>query len=176
MICRQRIVVNVLSLTFLSAHPLSPLQQQGVNMKLKFFAVVGAVTASFAATVVANEPVKFDNGLLVARNGMTLYTFDKDSKNRSNCEGGCLVAWPALTADDSTKVSGDFGFIMRSDGKKQVAMDGKPLYFYVGDTKPGDVTGDGSGGVWHVVRNPASRNKGESPRRAETNSNSGYNY
>ena len=33
----------------------------------------------------------------------------------------------------------------------QSTYDGKPLYFYSGDKKKGDKTGDGIGGVWHIV-------------------------
>ena len=32
------------------------------------------------------------------------------------------------------------------------AYDGMPLYYWVKDKKPGDVTGDGVGSVWHVVK------------------------
>ncbi|MBB2755062.1 UNVERIFIED_ORG: putative lipoprotein with Yx(FWY)xxD motif [Rhizobium aethiopicum] len=28
----------------------------------------------------------------------------------------------------------------------------KPLYTFAGDRKPGDMTGDGVGGVWHVAK------------------------
>lgn len=40
---------------------------------------------------------------------------------------------------------------MRTDGTMQWAYEGKPLYLWTKDTKPGDVTGDGVGGVWHVI-------------------------
>jgi predicted lipoprotein with Yx(FWY)xxD motif len=33
----------------------------------------------------------------------------------------------------------------------QWAAKGMPLYSYVGDRKPGDVTGDKKNGVWHVA-------------------------
>ena len=39
----------------------------------------------------------------------------------------------------------------RKDGRLQSTYDGKPLYFYAGDKKKGDKTGDGIGGVWHIV-------------------------
>ena len=38
------------------------------------------------------------------------------------------------------------------DGKKQWAIKGKPLYYWAKDTKPGDMTGDGLMGAWHVVK------------------------
>ena len=33
----------------------------------------------------------------------------------------------------------------------QVTYNGWPLYFYAGDTAPGDTNGQGQGGVWYVV-------------------------
>jgi predicted lipoprotein with Yx(FWY)xxD motif len=105
----------------------------------------------------ASEQPQFNAaGLLVAPNGMTLYTFDKDAPNKSHCAGGCLAAWPALTVKDGASLKAPFAAIKRDDGSAQVALDGKPLYFYVADQKVGDATGDKSGGVWHVVRKDAA--------------------
>jgi len=42
--------------------------------------------------------------------------------------------------------------ITRDDGKKQWAYKGKPLYFWVGDTKVGDKTGDGVNKVWQLAK------------------------
>ena len=41
--------------------------------------------------------------------------------------------------------------VARTDGTMQWAYDGKPTYFYVGDAAAGDITGDGVGGVWHMI-------------------------
>lgn len=95
---------------------------------------------------------------LVAANGMTLYTYSKDTKDVSNCSGGCAAAWPPYTIAGSDKlvggagVGGKIGVIKRSDGSTQVTYNGMPLYFYQRDTKPGDTTGDKVGGVWFVVK------------------------
>jgi predicted lipoprotein with Yx(FWY)xxD motif len=133
-----------------------------------------AAAATFAQ---ASEPVKFQGDVLVAANGMTLYTFDKDAPNKSNCNDGCLKAWPALIATADTKVSGEFSIVTRDDGTKQIAMNGKPLYFYIADQKAGDVTGDGSGGVWHAIRNGQTAIQSTSPRRAAAPAqSSGYAY
>jgi predicted lipoprotein with Yx(FWY)xxD motif len=32
------------------------------------------------------------------------------------------------------------------------AHKGKPLYLWSKDQKPGDITGDGFNGIWHVVK------------------------
>jgi len=84
---------------------------------------------------------------------MTLYTFRNDAANTSNCYDSCAEAWPPFAASASDSASGALGIIERRDGTRQWALNGKPLYFWVGDSARGDATGDGVGGVWDVVRN-----------------------
>ena len=50
---------------------------------------IGAVSTASAA----DAPAKLANGALVAANGMTLYTFDKDAANsgKSMCNGPCAA-------------------------------------------------------------------------------------
>ena len=84
--------------------------------------------------------------------GMTLYIFDKDSAGKSVCNGKCAVNWPPLMADAASKATGDYTVIVRDDGKKQWAYKGMPLYGWVKDKNPGDVTGDGVNNVWHIAR------------------------
>ena len=87
-------------------------------------------------------------------NGMTLYTFDKDTSGVSNCTGKCLTVWPVYTS--GTTAQGTFptniSVITRADGSKQFAWKGMPLYYYANDQKAGDMTGDGVGGIWHIVK------------------------
>jgi len=45
----------------------------------------------------------------------------------------------------------------RADGSMQWGWNGRPLYYFAGDAKPGDAVGDGQGGVWHAVRPGATR-------------------
>lgn len=98
-------------------------------------------------------PVTSQNGMLVSSvNNMTLYTFDKDAMNKSNCTGDCLKAWPALTATSKDKAAGQFATFQRDDGSYQWAANGKPLYYFAKDMKVGDMNGDKMGGVWHIVR------------------------
>ena len=87
-------------------------------------------------------------------NGMTLYTYDKDTTGVSNCAGDCLVKWPAYTSGATAQSTfpENISVITRTDGTKQFAWKGMPLYYWAGDTKAGDVTGDGVGGVWHLVK------------------------
>jgi len=83
--------------------------------------------------------------------GMTLYVFDKDTAKKSNCYDGCARAWPPFMAASGAKPEGEWTIVERTDGHKMWAYDGKPLYTYAKDKKPGDMTGDGVGGVWHLA-------------------------
>lgn len=134
-----------------------------------------ALTATLALaasqSALADEaPVTFQNGVMVDAKGMTLYTFDKDvaGTGKSACNGQCAAVWPPLAAPAGVRLGGDFTVLTRDDGSQQIAHKGRPLYLYLPDQKPGDTTGDGSGGVWHVVKAaeaPASA-KAAAPRSA----------
>ncbi len=80
--------------------------------------------------------------VLVAPDGRTLYTYDKDDRGVSNSSGLCAAAWPPLLAPDSTHATDSFTVITRSSGDKQWAYNGQPLYLYIGDSIPGDVDGN----------------------------------
>lgn len=86
--------------------------------------------------------------------GMTLYTYDKDTNGVSNCYNGCAAAWPPYTSGATAEktLPENITVITRTDGSKQFAWKGMPLYYYATDTKPGDITGDGVGGVWHIIK------------------------
>ncbi|MFC1456682.1 hypothetical protein ACETIH_08145 [Microvirga arabica] len=88
---------------------------------------------------------------LVDAKGMTLYTFDRDTAGKSACNGQCAQNWPPLMAAANASASGDWSVVTRDDGFKQWAYKGKPLYLWVKDTKPGEVTGDGVNNVWRVA-------------------------
>ncbi|MEL0621368.1 hypothetical protein V6252_13260, partial [Psychrobacter proteolyticus] len=54
-------------------------------------------------------PVTSKNGVLVDdTNHMTLYTFDKDSMNESDCGAACQVVWRIFKAPSDAKASGQF--------------------------------------------------------------------
>ena len=89
--------------------------------------------------------------VLVDSRGMTVYTYDEDEPGKSNCTGMCAVFWPPVEAAEGASASGQFTLIRRENGADQWAYDEMPLYGYFGDAEPGDVSGDGVDGVWHVV-------------------------
>jgi len=121
------------------------------------FGLIAAVGIINAAPASAEDYGPFKVGdsalgkILVDGKGMTLYTFDKDSAGKSMCNGDCAKAWPPAMAMDSDKPVGDLKIIKRDDGTMQWADGDKPLYTFMKDAKPGDVTGDKFKDVWHVV-------------------------
>lgn len=106
------------------------------------------------ATMYGEAPAKISDGALTGPNGMTLYTFDRDAagSGKSVCNGPCATNWPPLLAGADTKASGDYSIVTRDDGQKQVAYKGKPLYYWVKDSKPGDRSGDGVNNVWRTAK------------------------
>lgn len=122
-------------------------------MNMHKLAAALIATVAFSAVALAQQaPGKMTGGMLTDGGGMTLYAFDKDSGGKSACNGPCAANWPPLTAAGDAKASGDWSIIARDDGSKQWAFKGKPLYRWSKDTKPGDMSGDGFNGVWHVVK------------------------
>jgi predicted lipoprotein with Yx(FWY)xxD motif len=96
--------------------------------------------------------------LVAGSNGMTVYTFASDvaGNGKSACTGGCLTRWPALTVSAGTTptagagVTGKLATIKRTDdGTLQVTYNGLPLYFFQGDSAPGDTNGSYPG--WNLV-------------------------
>lgn len=108
----------------------------------------------FAATTARAAPMVSEQGILTDEHGMTLYVFDNDptGAGKSVCNGPCAANWPPLVANNDDIANGDYSLISRDDGSRQWAYQGKPLYQWVKDTKPGDQTGDGVKGVWHTAR------------------------
>jgi predicted lipoprotein with Yx(FWY)xxD motif len=100
--------------------------------------------------------------ILVDQDGKTLYLFEADGMNKSNCDGGCVSLWPPVTGKASAGSgvqSGMLGTTMRSDGSSQVTYAGHPLYWFSGDQNAGDTNGQGLtdfGGAWYAV-SPAGK-------------------
>lgn len=90
--------------------------------------------------------------ILVDEKKMTLYIFDKDEMNKSNCYDKCAVNWPPFMAAADAMADGEWTVVERTDGSKQWAHKGKPLYLWIQDKAPGDVTGEGKAdNTWHVA-------------------------
>jgi predicted lipoprotein with Yx(FWY)xxD motif len=113
-------------------------------------APVGGGAAGGTATAVDASNTPNFGMVLTGPNGMTLYTHAGDSATSSTCVGACATAWPPLTSTGQPTagpgVTGKLGTLTRSDGTTQVTYAGLPLYYWQGDSKAGDVTGDGVNG------------------------------
>ena len=121
-------------------------------------AFAGSAMAESRSTVTvhgsAYGPILFDG------RGFALYTFSHDPRGRSSCSGACAKAWPPFrvkrtpSAGPGAKAS-LLGTVRRADGTTQATYAGRPLYYYVGDTKAGQILCQHVsqfGGLWLVVR------------------------
>lgn len=98
--------------------------------------------------------------ILFDNRGFVLYGFTRDPRGKSRCTGACAKAWPPYIVKSRPRagkgvIGARLGTIRRVGGRLQATYFGRPLYYYVGDKKPGqilcqDVTE--FGGVWRVVR------------------------
>ncbi|MET9831766.1 hypothetical protein ABZ508_09625 [Streptomyces lavendulocolor] len=89
--------------------------------------------------------------------GMTLYRSDKDQSkpSMSMCTGECANTWMPVMAKGDVQAMGVeknlLGSVDRSDGMKQLTLGGWPLYRYIGDTKAGQMNGQGKDDKWFAV-------------------------
>jgi len=132
-------------------------------MKIRIFLLVavGALAAALSTAValgaaqtnaaagttvaIAKTPI---GRILVDSKGRTLYDFPPDHQGMSVCYGACAALWPPLTTTGKPHaghgvVASLIGTTRRSDGKLDVTYGGHPLYYYVADTKPGQLSGQG---------------------------------
>ena len=96
--------------------------------------------------------------VLASSRGLTLYYYgeDKRGSGKSVCTGGCATAWPPLAAPvkapAGVHLPGPLGMITRPGGVRQVTINGFPVYLYAGDKAPGQDTGNGVEGSWHIIK------------------------
>jgi predicted lipoprotein with Yx(FWY)xxD motif len=113
-----------------------------------------STTVSSAGSALKTTTIK---GVTVLTNskGFTLYLFVPDSSTKSVCNGSCAAYWPPVKAPvTASGIKGTITTITRADGSKQAAYNGHPLYTYIGDSKPGQATGNNvtnSGGLWKEI-------------------------
>jgi len=110
-----------------------------------------------AAAKVATRQTKLGTVLVDGR-GRTLYLFEKDKGMASSCYGACASVWPPLTTGRHATGAGlrhaRLATSRRHDGTTEVTVDGRPVYTYAGDGRPGDVTGQGLdqfGAEWYAL-------------------------
>jgi predicted lipoprotein with Yx(FWY)xxD motif len=125
-------------------------------------AVGNATESAPAATSAdASQKTRTIDGMTVLTNGkgFTLYSFAPDTPTTSKCYGSCAAYWPPVIGSSAagSGLPGKTGTIKRTDGSLQLTYNGHPLYTYIGDSAPGQATGNNlnlNGGLWLEV--PAS--------------------
>lgn len=126
---------------------------KSITVILSTFVLLAMATVGFAG---------HHASILKNKQGMTLYTFDKDQNGKSNCYDGCAVKWPPYLVSKGAEAKKGWSVVKRRDDTQQWAYKGQPLYTWVGDTKPGETNGDGVGGVWHVAKKGEHKAKSQS--------------
>jgi predicted lipoprotein with Yx(FWY)xxD motif len=128
-------------------------------MKRMVIGLAALLASTYAYAAEPAQVVETSAGKVYAdANGMTLYTFDKDTKGAtmSACEGECIVKWPPFLAAEGAAAEGEWTLVDVTDKdgakKKMWAYEGMPLYLYFEDKAKGDIKGDGVGGVWHLAK------------------------
>jgi predicted lipoprotein with Yx(FWY)xxD motif len=143
-------------------------------------AAVGGGASSAAGVVIGSAHSATFGTVLTGPNGMTLYTHAGDSATESTCTGSCATAWPPLTTTGqptaASSVTGQLGTATRADGTTLVSYNGLPVYFWQGDTKAGDVTGDGVEGFSVATVKASGAAPKTSPEASAPSSPDRYNY
>ncbi len=120
-----------------------------------------AIPGSSGQTVSRVVAAKSSYGMVLSDGrGFVLYAFTKDVPGHSACAGACAKKWPPYIIKGrfvaGNGVTGRrLGTIHRSDGSRQATYSGRPLYYYVGDRKAGQILCQNVsefGGLWLVVR------------------------
>jgi predicted lipoprotein with Yx(FWY)xxD motif len=118
--------------------------------------------------------------VLTNARGKTLYWFARDTPTMSNCTGSCPGAWPPVlgqpAAAAGTTLAKGFGTITRSGGAVQATYAGHPLYTYIGDTSPGQFTGNALNafaGLWWAMTPSGAKLVGPTPSKSASSSSSG---
>jgi predicted lipoprotein with Yx(FWY)xxD motif len=141
-------------------------------------AAAGTAGAATSSVVSTSHTAKLGTFLV---SGKTVYTL---MPSTVACRASCLKVWPEVllpkgvtkpTAGSGVSAA-KLGTVKRSGGALQLTYAGKPLYWFVEDTRPGQVHGDvtDTWGKWSAVvtAKPAQASTG-SGGTATTSSGSG---
>lgn len=110
------------------------------------YTAVGTSKPTSSSNIVQTESQSGIGQYLANSSGQALYTYSNDTSGVSNCTGSCISSWPIYSpTTSSASLPTNVSIITRSDGNKQYAYKGLPLYTFVGDSS-GQVTGNGVSG------------------------------
>lgn len=144
------------------------LRRMRLRLVAASFACAALAAGSAAAAAAPPTTVKVKTSsfgrILFDGRGFVLYGFTRDPRARSACSGACARAWPPYIVKSRPRAGKSvtarlLGTTRRANGSLQATYAGRPLYYYVGDRKPGQILCQNVmefGGVWRVVR-PSGR-------------------
>jgi predicted lipoprotein with Yx(FWY)xxD motif len=139
-------------------------------MRMSLIVAAVALSATFLAPGALPSPSRAPAAVTVRSSdygrilfdgrGFALYAFTRDRTGHSACSHACAKAWPPFIITRRPRTGHGvkaplLATTRRSDGRLQATYAGKPLYFYIGDRKPGQVLCQNVrefGGLWLVVR------------------------
>jgi predicted lipoprotein with Yx(FWY)xxD motif len=130
-----------------------------IVLVLGFAVTAASATASTPAAKVTSKSSSYGRILFDGR-GFVLYAFTRDPRGKSVCRGACADAWPPYIVKSRPRAGAGvaarrLGTTRRADGSLQATYGGRPLYYYVGDRKPGQILCQNVpefGGIWRVLR------------------------
>jgi predicted lipoprotein with Yx(FWY)xxD motif len=88
--------------------------------------------------------------LIALKDGWSVYSYDRDSHNKSNCSDACLDGRSPILAGSYVRPVGEWTTFERSPGIRQWAFKGMPVYRYLNDPKEHSRDGSDFPG-WHNV-------------------------
>jgi len=126
---------------------------------MHLFALAAAALALSSNPSVAAKPSAYGRILFDGR-GFVLYAFTRDTHGMSACSGACARAWPPFIVKSRPGAGAGIaarrlGTTRRRDGSLQATYAGHPLYYYIGDRRPGQILCQNVlefGGIWRVLR------------------------
>jgi predicted lipoprotein with Yx(FWY)xxD motif len=120
--------------------------------------VPAAAAMAAPASVSVRDSDRYGRYLTDGR-GRTLYLFTRERGSASRCYGACARAWPPLLTRGRPRARGGaranlLGTTRRRDGSRQVTYNGHPVYYYVRETRAGQIFCQDVvefGGTWLLV-------------------------
>jgi predicted lipoprotein with Yx(FWY)xxD motif len=137
------------------------------------------VSQTAGADTVSTKSVSGVGTVLVDSQGHALYTNNQDTSSKMACTSACQAFWPPLKASGQPTSSDSAIQAKLGVANGQVTFGGKPLYTFVQDTSPGQVTGNGFmdsfGGTsftWTVAMAGGGASSGSAPAASPSSSSS----
>lgn len=125
-----------------------------MTRRLNWVSGAGLICILAVGEYVCAQPVVRE-GQLTTPAGLTLYASSNDvvGSGKSSCYAPCSNLHPPYLVEQGASATGDLSVVERSEGVKQWAHKGRPLYLWIYDQKPGDAGADGMNrGIWQIAK------------------------